>query len=282
MASDLDNAQLSRNSVIPPAGGVWDYISPSRLKMWLACPLKFKLKYIDGVPTPTSPAVFLGKLVHQGLEHYYRNRQLNVTLAHEDVVRSMLEHWSETADGEQMAFGKVADEHALQTQAAALLKGYLLQVQSTCIEPRPLAVEAVMEAPLSDPHNGENLGLPLVGIIDLVLPGEDGPLIIDFKTTARSSEPLEIAHEIQLSCYAYLLRHSASAVEGGLEIRSLVKTKTPKIEFHRYAARDERHFRRLFAVVRAYLDDLDSGKLLFRPGFGCVMCEFRRTCVTHE
>jgi CRISPR/Cas system-associated exonuclease Cas4 (RecB family) len=192
----------------------------------------------------------------------------------------MLECWPAAAVEERLAFETIADERALQTQARALLKAYLLQV--LCMEPRPLAVEAVLEAPLVDLQNGEDLGLPLVGIVDLVLPGEDGSLIVDFKTSARSSEPLEVIHEIQLSCYAYLLRHNASAVEGGLEIRSLIKTKTPRIEFHRYAARNAGHFRRLFAVVRAYLDDLDSGKFLFRPGFGCAMCEFRRTCLTDD
>ena len=96
--------------------------------------------------------------------------------------------------------------------------------------------------------------------------------------TSRSSEPLEISHEIQLSCYAYLLRHNSSVHEAGLEIRSLVKTKIPKVELHRYAVRNEKHFGRLFAVVRAYIDDLDSGRFLFRPGLGCAMCEFRKTC----
>jgi hypothetical protein len=38
-------------------GGVWDYISPSRLNLWLRCPLAFRLQYIDGVRTPTTPAV---------------------------------------------------------------------------------------------------------------------------------------------------------------------------------------------------------------------------------
>jgi hypothetical protein len=49
--------------------------------------------------------------------------------------------------------------------------------------------------------------MPLLGIMDLVLPEEAGPIITDFKTASKSSGPLEITHEIQLSCYAYLLRH---------------------------------------------------------------------------
>ena len=62
--------------------------------------------------------------------------------------------------------------------------------------------------------------------------------------------------------------------EAGLQIRSLVKTKTPKIEIHGYPARTDAHFRRLFAVIREYLDALDSGRFNYRPGFHCGMCDF--------
>ena len=105
--------------------------------------------------------------------------------------------------------------------------------------------------------------------------GQGGAVIADFKTAARSSEPLEVFHEIQLTSYAYLFRQLSAQTEAGLEIRWLIKTKTPKMEFHRYEPLNAAHFRRLFAVVRAYLDDLDSGRFVFRPGFGCMMCDYR-------
>ena len=108
---------------------------------------------------------------------------------------------------------------------------------------KPLAVEAAVEAPLVDPDSGEDLGMPLVGVVDLVLDGEAGPVICDFKTAARSSEPMEISHEIQLSSYAWLYRQITGRQEAGLEIRSLIKTKVPKCEFHPYAARSDAHFR---------------------------------------
>jgi hypothetical protein len=63
-----------------------------------------------------------------------------------------------------------------------------------------------------------------------------------------------------------------------LEIRSLIKTKKPKVEFHEYPPRSAVHFRRLFSVIRAYLDDLDSGRFIFRPGFACSMCDLRDSC----
>ena len=176
---------------------------------------------------------------------------------------------------DRLAPAHPAEEGALQKQAAGLVSAYLGRVSAD--EPSPLAVEAAMEAPLVDPTSGEDLGIPVVGIVDLILDAQEGPIIADFKTAARSAEPLEIAHEVQLSCYSFLFRHAAGRQEAALEIRSLVKTKTPQVEFHRYPARTEAHFRRLFSLIRAYLDDLDAGRFIFRPGFGCGMCEHRET-----
>ena len=173
-------------------------------------------------------------------------------------------------------FDSAAAEQALQGQAVDLVAAYLAHLPAH--EPRPLAVETALESPLVDPRTGEDLGIPLVGIVDLVLDGNDGPLIADFKTSARSGEPLEIFHEIQLSSYAYLFRRVAQRPEAGLEIRSLIKTRQVKIEFHRYAARTDAHFRRLFAVIRDYLDALDSDRFNYRPGLGCSMCDYREQC----
>ena len=141
-----------------------------------------------------------------------------------------------------MDFDSTEDEKAMRQQVADLVRVYLTNVPK---DEKPLAVEVAAEAPLVDPDTGEDLGMPLVGVIDLVLDSEAGPLIADFKTAARSSEPMEISNEIQLTSYAWLHRQITGQQEGGLEIRSLIKTKTPKVEFHPYPARTEAHFRRL-------------------------------------
>ena len=129
----------------------------------------------------------------------------------------------------------------------------------------------------TDPATSEDLDIPLVGIVDLILDGDNGPMIIDFKTAARGGELLEIAHEVQLTAYSFAYRAATGRHEGELQIRRLVKTKVPKIETHCFSARSDANFRRLFALVRAYLDDLDAGRFVYRPGFGCQMCDYRQT-----
>jgi hypothetical protein len=69
-------ATLGRGALLEASGGVFDYVSASRLNSWLACPLKFKLKYLDRVPTPSTPPLFVGKACHAGLEVFYRHRML--------------------------------------------------------------------------------------------------------------------------------------------------------------------------------------------------------------
>jgi putative RecB family exonuclease len=254
-------------------GSVFDYVSASRLNLWLKCPLAFRLKYVDGVHFPTPPAVFLGKQVHAALEWYYRNRQLDQDVSAADVYAVLVKGWKRSAEEEEMQFPSTDEESSLQCKAIELVRAYLSKVAAERI--RPMAVETALEAPLVDPRTGEDLGIPLVGVMDLVLQEETGPVIVDFKTAARADELSELAHEVQLGCYGYLFRQATGTSESALEIRRLVKTKVPQISFHRWPTRTERHFGRLFAVIRAYLDDLHTGRFVFRPGQACSYCDFR-------
>lgn len=253
--------------------GIWHYVSPSRLNLWLKCPLAFRLRYVDRIRLPPTPALFLGTRVHDARELFYRHRQLGLTLPVEAALRRIADTWEEALEADQMRFASLAAEQALQQQAADLVRMYLQQLAAD--DEIPLAVETTLDEPLVDPLCGQDLGIPLLGVLDLILDDHDGPLICDFKTAAKSAAPFEVTHEIQLSCYSYLYRRASGREEGGLEIRSLIKTKTPKLDFHRYEPRSRQHFRRLFAAIRAYLDDLDSGRYVFRPGMGCGMCEYR-------
>lgn len=250
---------------------IWAYVSPSRLNAWISCPLKFKLRYVDRIPTPSNPSLFLGKQVHRGLEHYYRHRQLGTILTPEDVAAWTLARWDQAVDEEQLKFNSAAAETALRRQAAQLLSMYIQEVPAQ--EPLPLAIEATLEVPLVDPRTGEDFGIPLLGVVDLIL---NTAVIIDFKTSGRSLPPPEVMHEIQLSCYAYLFRAASSQQETGLEIRSLIKTKQPKVVTHRYPTRTELHLGRLFSILREYLDALDAGRFNYRPGWNCEMCAFHR------
>ena len=160
----MSTGLLGFESVHERHGGVREYISPSRLGCWLACPLRFKFRYVDGLRTPTTAALFIGKAVHHGLQGYYRHRHLGITLGADDVAERMLRSWTQLVDEEKMTFDCTDAEQAMRQQAADLVGAYLAYAPTF---EKPLAVEVAVEAPLADPVTGENLGLPLVGNRDI-------------------------------------------------------------------------------------------------------------------
>jgi hypothetical protein len=211
--------------------------------------------------------------VHSGIEWYYRHRQLGLAVTPDDIGVFMREDWGRSVAVEGMQFESAAGEAQLQSKAGELVRVYLAKVASETT--RPVAVETAVETPLVDLRSGENLGIPLVGVMDLVLEEDCGPLIVDFKTAARADQLSELSHEVQLGCYVYLFRETTGTTESALEIRRLVKTKKPQVSFHRWPARTGNQFGRLFAVIRAYLDDLHSQRFVSRPGQACSYCDFR-------
>lgn len=249
------------------------YVSPTRLNTWLTCPLKYKLRYLDGLTEPSSPSLFLGKHVHLGLEYFYRRLQNDEPVTKADVARHMIESWDEAVFSEGLSFNTCDEEQSLKQQSIRLVETYL--DQHAPAEGRPIAVESRLKCRLIDPLSGVDLGISLLGFVDLILETPAGFVIVDFKTAARSSAPLDITHEIQLSCYAYAFRKIFGIKEHELQIRSLVKTKSPKVQTHRYPPRNAAHFRRLFAVIRAYLDAVRRLQFVFRPSWTCSMCSFR-------
>ena len=251
-----------------------NYVSASRLKLWLKCPLAYKLRYVDGIVTPTNSNLFLGQTVHRALEFYYRYHQHDVKLYPEYVGEFIKQTWPALVDEQCITFASKDDELQLQAQAINLVTTYLSQVPED--EPPPIAVEKRLEAPLIDPSTGENLGISLVGIIDLVLDDRKGAVITDFKTTARSSSQLDVIHELQMSCYSYLWRQATGQTESRLEIRSIIKTKTPKVSVEHYGPRQVVHFERLFSVIRAYLDAISNNRYYINPGIGCSFCDYRQ------
>jgi hypothetical protein len=121
----MSTGLLGFESVRERQGGALEYVSPSRLSCWLSCPLKWKFRYLDGIRTPTTPALFVGKACHAGLEGFYRHRQLGVTLEADDVAERMFRSWAQLMDEEKMVFDSPEAEQAMRQQAADLVRAYL-------------------------------------------------------------------------------------------------------------------------------------------------------------
>jgi hypothetical protein len=252
-----------------------EYISPSRLSLWLKCPLAFRHRYIENVLTGPTPSLFVGKVVHMCIAALYRLRALHVCTV-DELPMLVADMWKQAAEIEPCYFCDDNEEEKCRYQVLDLVKTYL--TATPIQDEMPLEVEKRYEIPLIDPKTGKTLGLPLVGIVDLVLQGDGGHVLVDFKTSATSSTN-ELSHELQMTAYSYLVRQALGQKESALEIRQLVKKKTPEVIVHRYPPRSDKHFDRFFAVVREFMRAQEVGIYNFRPSWTCsTMCEHYHAC----
>jgi len=257
-------------------GQIMDYISPSRLSLWMKCPLSFKRRYIDDwKPTP-SPALFVGKVTHSLLGHVYQLRAAGQDCPSDTLPTLVADAWKFGMETEPPCFENGAEEEKSRFQILDLVTAYINSVPIQ--DEVPIAIERKYEVPLIDPATGENLGIPLLGVLDLVLKEECGNVITDFKTSSTSSIN-DLAHEVQLTSYAYLFREATEQEELRCEVRQLVKSKTPKVQIHRFPRRSDEHFTRFFGLIREYLDSLDKKVFNYRPSWTCgSTCEHYTAC----
>jgi hypothetical protein len=208
-------------------GMIWDYVSPSRLSLWLKCPLAFRKRYIDGEQTSPTPALFVGKVTHAVLAHVYRQRSAGRLCTVENMPGLVSDAWQFATETEPCTFDDDTQEEKCRYQVLDLVTTYLTSIPIHM--ETPIAVEKRYEVPLVDPLTGEDFGIPIVGVVDLVLQEESGSVITDFKTSATSTL-CELQHELQLTSYAYCFREVMEQNESGCEVRQLGRVDTKPLK----------------------------------------------------
>ncbi len=249
--------------------GPLDYLSASRLKTWHECRLKFFFKYVERLPTATSPALFVGQIVHEVLRHWNLRRWRSEPADAETLKPIFEESWKQDQLDKGINWKGKEDVH--KDKAWLMLEHYFEQTPIPLNE-KPEAVEVVVE------RDFVAAGLPpLKGIIDLV---RQGGRIVDFKTTAQTPNAQQVAHqnEIQLSCYAVLYREATGHQESGLELHHLVKTKQPKLVVTPMSPMSRQQARRLMATIESYVEGVHAEDYVPSPGLHCSYCDFFGQC----
>lgn len=247
------------------------YISASRLKAWQECSLKWYFRYIEQIPTTTSPALLVGKVVHTVLQFWSLSRWRGEDASVNRMQLVFESSWAQTCEEDDMAWDSPDHEEKEKIKAWSILEFYFRNTPIPENE-KPEAVEVRVERDL-DAH-----GLPpLVGIIDLV---RSGGRIVDFKSTASTPNPSMVRHtnEIQLGCYALLYREATGHNEGGFEIHSMVKTKQPKLVVTPMEPMQPDQIRKLVRVMESYVRGVQAKDFLPSPGMHCQWCDYFRQC----
>ena len=187
-------------------GGLLDYFSASRLKCWQNCRRQFYFRYVEKIPTPTAPALYIGRQVHEVLRAWNWARWKDEPVTAQQLQACFCQNWDEDQLGDDVRWKSDEDERKAKAQSWKLIETYLEQCPVN-IDEKPQGVEVEIECDL-----GVHGLPPLFGIIDLVRPGG---VIVDYKTAARSPDARLAAHqhETQLGCYALMYREATGEDE---------------------------------------------------------------------
>ena len=263
---------VARPPAAPPPekrGDPFAYLSASRLKSYLTCPLRFYFEKVLQFKKPTSPAAHLGKAVHAGLAAYHTGLWRGGDISADTITRKFSQEFSKLEE-EQPVRWKAGERAESLAAGDKLIRAYL-DDEFPRQRPKPIGVEVRLEADIP------GIAIPLVGVADLV---HVGNRLTDFKTTGVTPNPTLEAwqHELQLTAYDLLIGENTGEPVSESELVWLVKTKSPKIVRQVLPALDAVKRERFKSLADVYVRGNERGDYHPAPGQHCAWCQFRNEC----
>jgi putative RecB family exonuclease len=251
------------------------HVSYSQIKAFLLCPMKFFHAYTAKTEPSHRPlALVLGSAIHEALAAYYT---CLMTTGGKIDEGELLSVFRDRVDREwdapiPLRLDEGLDAGELLDQGIGLLRVFHEKAGT----PRVLAVEQPFAVPLFDPATGEVYHAPLIGGIDLILAGEDRPLVVEHKTSAKRYAAWQLEFETQPSVYAYAAQEIGFG-QADLAFQILVKTRTPSVQLCPIE-RTDRHVNEMMTTFSAALRAIQAGIFFKNRSWACADCQFRYRC----
>jgi putative RecB family exonuclease len=250
-----------------------DYISWSALSTFRQCPLKYRFRYVDGLPEESvSSALVFGTGIHSAVEQHYQ--AILSGDEQPDVERLMFAYRSAWLphDPDVIQFGSTETRASLDALALKMLKAFLASPAAS-VQGRVLGVEEEIRGMLVE-------GAPdLYGRVDLLTEDSDSLVITDIKTSRGkwSQEQVEDSGE-QLLLYSHLVSEISPGKKIATRFLVLTKTKEPVVEEHVREVSPVAVKRTLAGVERVWRA-IESGVFYPAPStMNCASCGYRTAC----
>jgi len=249
-----------------------DSLSPSRAADFQTCALLYRLRSIDKLPEPPSPAAIRGTLVHEALEELF---ELPSSERNEDtLIRSFIAAAVSLQSSDQESFAALVKginpdsfEPELVRQVKALVDSYFQLEDPRRLEPfsREQELTTQLEPEFS-----------IRGFVDRIDKAPDGRIrIVDYKTGKAPQPRFEGKALFQLKFYALMWWRNTGELPALLQVMYLGNT-----QIIRYSPTEED----LQATERKILALRDAIALCVSQGFQptpgplCRWCAYQELC----
>lgn len=148
-----------------------EYLSASRINLYMQCSLKYKFRYIDKLPVPfKSSGLVFGSAVHSALDWLHRERMNGNGISLERLYRILEADWYAQKLELDIRFKEGEDEERLVLLAREILGLYFHEPTNEI-----KGAEIPFTVPIINPSTGEKLEVNLEGFMDLI--EKDGTIV---------------------------------------------------------------------------------------------------------
>jgi putative RecB family exonuclease len=243
-------------------------LSPSRASDFKTCPLLYRLRAIDRLPEPPSPAAVRGTLVHAVLEDMFGRPPAERTP--ESTGDRVPPLWDALVEARPELGGLVpeTDLDAWFDSAKALLRTYFGLEDPTRLEPQACELRVEVDLPQ---------GVPLRGFIDRLDVSTDGRVrVVDYKTGRSPGESYTTDVLFQLKFYALMLFRLRGVIPARLRLVYLGDNQL--LEYSPDEDQLVAFERQVVALWRAIERATEARSFPARPGRLCDWCSFHAFC----
>lgn len=229
-------SEASSPSAIRP-----DYLSPSSVKSYLSCSLRFFFERVAQIRKPTTVALHVGKAIHATLQSFNLAWWRGEDSSEATMEEAFSTHFLELEKTE----GPVdyADEETRQKVrycAWNTVKAYM--ASNEVASQMPLGVEVGLSAAKPDA----------------------GHTAFD--------------HELQLVTYQMMIEEATGDTPPSLDLIYLIKTKTPQVIRVKTPPADEQRKQRVADLYRIAYEGITTERFHPQPGMQCTWCQYRKEC----
>jgi putative RecB family exonuclease len=247
-----------------------DYLSSSRINLYLMCPLKYRFNYVDKLPKPfKSSALAFGSAVHSAINWYHKQEMNGNGVTLDKLCKIFDADWYVETSEKDIQFKGSESAVELSALGKAML-GLYFQNPVRAVK----GSEVPFTVPLVNPSTGKGPGINLEGFFDLI---EADDTIVEFKTSAQTMYQDSVDEHLQLTAYSYAYEMLNRRPPMLLKIVNFVKNKKPKMVTFE-TARDESDHKRFYELACQVLEGISREVFFPRTSFICGDCEYAGPC----